>query len=143
MLSSLRNLFGNSKPRVDVEWLRKLGESDIFVLSATVSEGIDAKTITQDQLLAEIREAIERDKENQKRGYGVFIYTSEGKRRLPFFTSNKHVETFCGEYSKERNRVYPFMWLQTKGTFLAKIIPSSCDLIVMNDKSKDERVLST
>jgi hypothetical protein len=34
------------------------------------------------------------------------------------------------------------MVLQAKGTILGKIAPSSCDVVVMNDKSADERVLS-
>jgi hypothetical protein len=34
------------------------------------------------------------------------------------------------------------MVLQAKGALLGKIAPSSCDVVVMNDKSTDEHVLS-
>jgi hypothetical protein len=143
MLTGIRNLFNKSKQTADDEgWLRQLGQTDIFIISATISDGIDATTMTKDQLLAEIRQALERDRENQKKGYGFFIYNAAGQRRLPFFTSNDHAQKFCGEYSKQRNRVFPFMVLQAKGTVLGRIILSSCDLVVMNDMSADERVLS-
>ena len=153
MLKRLRSIFtssnfnlapgGPAPAGAGDELLRELGTRPIFVISATVSEGIDASSMTKDQLLAEIRQALERNKTNQQKGYGLFVYSANGQRRLPFFTSNEYVQTFCGEYSKERNRVFPFMVLETKGTFLGKIVPSSCDVVVMNDKSTDERVLST
>jgi len=146
MLKLLHAIFksSNANPAAPPEgddFLREIASKPILVISATVSEGIDASAMTQDQLLAEIRKALERDKENQK-GYGLFVYTVNGQRRLPFFTSNEHAQKFCGEYSKERNRVFPFMVLEANGTFLGKIVPSSYDLVVMNDKSEDERVLS-
>jgi hypothetical protein len=143
MLDGLRKLFSKSRPPPDAPaWLRELGDATILVISATVSDGIDARSMTQEQLLAEIRQALERDKQNRQKGYGLFVYAAEGRRRLPFFTSNEHAQKFCGEYSKERNRVFPFMVLQTKGTVLGKIVPSSCDLVIMNDKSADQRTLS-
>lgn len=153
MLKLLRAIFKSSNTKVapgvspspagDDEFLREIASKPILVISATVSDGIDASTMTQDQLLAEIQQALERDKENQQKGYGLFVYTANGQRRLPFFTSNEHAQKFCGEYSKERNRVFPFMVLEAEGTFLGKIIPSSCDVVVMNDKSEDARVLSS
>jgi len=129
-------------PAEDDDFLREIASKHIFMISATVSEGIDASSLTQDQLLADIRQALERDKENRQKGYGLFVYTANGQRRLPFFTSEEHAQKFCGEYSKERNRVFPFMVLEAEGTFLGKIVPSSYDLVVINDKSEDERVLS-
>jgi hypothetical protein len=152
MLKRLRSIFtssnsnlaagGSAPPGAGDEFVRQLASKPIFVISATVSEGIDARSMTKDQLLAEIRQALERDKECQRDGYGLFVYSADGQRRLPFFTSNEHAQRFCGEYSKERNRVFPFMVLETNGTFLGKIVPSTCDVVVMNDKSPDERVLS-
>ncbi|HZZ44745.1 MAG TPA: hypothetical protein VFE58_17545 [Tepidisphaeraceae bacterium] len=143
MLSGIRKLLGKSETSQSAPpWLRDLGETSIFVISATVSEGIDASTMTQEQLLGEIRQALERDRENQQKGNGLFHYLANNQRRLPFFTSNDHATKFCGEYSKQFNRVFPFMVLQTQGTFLGKLLPSSFDVVVMNDKSDDERVLS-
>jgi hypothetical protein len=143
MLSAIRKLFGKTEaPGAAPSWLRELGETWIFVISASVSEGLDANTMTKEQLLAEIRQALERDRENLQKGYGLFTYLDNGQRRLPFFTDNDHAQKFCAEYSKERKRVFPFMVLQIKGSVLGRVAPASCDVVVMNDKSADERVLS-
>src|SRR5690349_20161420 len=114
MLKRLRAIFtssnfnlapgGPAPPGSGDEFLRQLGSSEIFVIAATSTEGIDARTMTQDQLLAEMRKELERDRENQEKVYALSIYkTAEGQRRLPFFTSNDHAKEFCAEYSKERN----------------------------------------
>jgi hypothetical protein len=141
MWSGLRRFFSKAQPAT--ERPAALGGVPIFVISATVSEGIDAGAITREELLAEVRQALERDKENQKEGYGLFVYTgADGRRRLPFFTSNDHAQQFCAEYSKERHRVFPFMVLETTAAFLGMISRTSCDVVVMNDKTADEHVLS-
>jgi hypothetical protein len=152
MLKRFRSIFrssnfnlspgGPAPPGAGEEFLQQLATKPVFVISETLSEGINASSMTQEQLLAEIRQALERDKANRQKGYGLFVYSASGQRRLPFFTSNEYAQTFVNEYSKERNRFFPFMVLETKGTFLGKIAPSSCDVVVMNDKSADERVLS-
>jgi hypothetical protein len=150
MIGRLRTIFSNAKfsagsasPKTaDEAFLRELADLDIFVIAGTQGEGIDAGTMTKEQLLTEIRRALERDRENQQKGYTLFVYSVAGKRRLPFFTSNEHAQRFCGEYSKVRKRVFPFTVLQVKGTFLGKVAPSSCDVVVLNDKSSNERVLS-
>ena len=101
MLSGIRKLFGKSEVTASPSsWLRDLGETSIFVISATVSEGIDASAMTKDQLLAEVRQALERDKENQQKGYGLFVYVADGQRRLPFSASNGHAQKFCGGPNK-------------------------------------------
>jgi hypothetical protein len=142
MLNRLRDIF-RSKTNATDSFLQELGTSDLFVISATRSHGIDARALTQEQLLAEIRRELEHDKKNQEAGYSLFVYTTaSGQRRLPFFSSAKHAEIFCGEYSKERNRVFPLMVLQTRGTFLAKVSVSNGETVVLNDKSPDERVLT-
>ena len=61
---------------------------------------------------------------------------------LPFFTSHDHAQTFVGEYTKERNRVYPFQMLGVKGSLLAQMLPAT-DILVMNDRSADEIVCRT
>lgn len=143
MLRAIRKLFGQPQSSSDVDaFVRDLGNADVFVIAATRSEGIDANKLTKDNLLAAIREAMERDQEDQKNGYSLFVYVENGQRRLPFFTSNDHAQTFCGEYSKQRDRVFPFMLLGVKGSFLGKSTAEMCDVVVMNDKSPDERALS-
>ena len=142
MLNRLRNLLRSASADAD-RFVRDLGVADLFVIGSTDSEGIDAKTLTGDTLLAAIRAELERDQERQQSGYGLFSYTTAaGERRLPFFTTSKHAERFCGEYSKERDRVFPFMVLQTRGTFLAKVRLAHGQIAVLNDKCPDERVLS-
>lgn len=68
-------------------------------------------------------------------GFAPFVYEQEGRRRLPF------AQAFVSESSKERNRVYPFQSLGVRGSLLAQLLPA-CDLLVMNDRSPDEVVLS-
>jgi len=146
MFSALNNLFGRYKttvasaPAADREaFLRQIGASSIFVIAAMQGDGIDPRGMTKEQLLAEIQRAAKDLSERQ--GFAPFVYEADGHRRLPFFTSNDHAKAFCGEYSKQRNRVYPFQLLGVKGTLLAKML-SACDLLVMNDRSPDEVVLS-
>ncbi len=123
MLHRLRTLFsnvkfpaGSSPPKsADESFLHELADLDVFVIVRTQSDGIDAATMTQEQLLAEIREALERDRESQRKGYGLFVYSDGGHRRLPFFSSNEHAQGFCAQYSKERKRVFPFMGAADQG----------------------------
>jgi hypothetical protein len=143
MLNRIRSIFGlSSTPPEDVSWLRQLGDTDIFVIAAMDTDGIDASTLTKEQLLAQIRGALERNRQARREGYALFVYSATQDRRLPFFTSNDHAQRFYGEFSKARNRVFPFMVLQTKGSFLGKIVPGSCDVVVMNDHNPDERPLT-
>jgi hypothetical protein len=110
MMDGLRKLFGKPKHQAnDAAWLQQFGAADIYAISATASDGIDASNLTQDQLLAEIRQALERDQENRKKGYNLFTYSASDQRRLPFFTDNDHAQKFCGEYSKEKT-VYFRSW---------------------------------
>ncbi len=142
MLNKIRKLLRRA-PVAEEPFLRQLADSELFFIAATDSQGIDAKTLTQEQLLAEIRRELERDQQNRRGGYSLFVYsTGTGERRLPIFTSSQHAETFCGEYSRERNRVFPLMVLQTRGGFLATLRPASGERVVLNDKTPDECVLS-
>jgi len=147
MVSFLRKLFG--KPHAikqlarggDREaFLRTLGETDIFVIAAIEGDGLDASTMTPEQLLAEIERAA-KDLNERQDGFAPFVYERNGRRRLPFFTSNTRAETFVGEYSKERNRVYPFQLLGVKGSLLAQLLPA-CDDLAMDDRTDAEVVLS-
>ena len=142
MLRRLRNIF-RPKPTAADPFIVQLARSELFFIAATESPGIDAKGLTSEALLTAIREALEQDKQNQQSGYGLFVYqTPSGERRLPLFSTSKHAETFCGEFSKERNRVFPFMVLQTRGTFLKTVQAGANQTVVLNDKCPDERVLS-
>ena len=120
-------------------FLHQLGDLDIFIIAAMQSDGIDPNGMTQEQLLAEVERAAKDLSERE--GFEPFVYDRGGQRRLPFFTSNTHAQTFAGEYSKERNRVYPIQLLGVKGSLLAQVLPA-CDVLVMNDRSADEVVLS-
>jgi hypothetical protein len=147
MAGLLRKLFG-SRPTVEQlasggdreAFLRALGETDIFVIAAIEGDGLDPSAMTKEQLLAEIERAA-KDLNERQDGFAPFVYERNGRRRLPFFTSNDHAQTFVGEYSKERNRVYPFQLLGVKGSLLAQLLPS-CDNLAMNDRTEAEVVLS-
>ena len=120
-------------------FVRQLGESDIFIIAAIEGDGLDPSAMTKEQLLAEIERAA-KDLNDRQDGFAPFVYERNGRRRLPFFTTNDHAQTFVGEYSKERNRVYPFQSLGVKGSLLAQLLPA-CDDLVMNDRSEAEVVL--
>jgi len=146
MAGFLRKLFGMASalepasPTADRgAFLRHLGEQDIFIIASMKGDGIDPKGMTKEQLLAEIKSAAKDLSEDKARE--PFVYERDGKRRLPFFTSNDYAQTFVGAYSKERNRVYPFQLLGVKGSLLARVLPA-CDMLVMNDRSADEIELS-
>src|SRR5256885_1756859 len=117
MAGFLRKLFGkaSASPTSDRgAFLRQLGAQDIFVIAAMQGDGIDPKGMTKEQLLAEIERSAKDLSERQ--GFEPFVYDKDGQRRLPFFTSNDYAQTFVGEYSKERNLVYPFQLLGVKGS---------------------------
>jgi hypothetical protein len=111
----------------------------VIVLAALQSDGLDAATLTQEGLLAEIERAAKDLSERD--GFDPFLYRSEDTRCLPFFSTAHHAQTFCGEYSRERNRVFPFQTLTVRGSVLASLLPG-CDVLVLNPWSADEYVLS-
>ena len=120
-------------------FIRALVEADITVLAALQSEGLDAATFTQEELLAEIERAAKDLSERDS--FEPFVYRSGETRCLPFFSTADHTQTFCGEYSKERNRVFPFQTLAVRGSVLVSLLPG-CDALVLNPRSADEYVLS-
>lgn len=147
MTGFLRKLFGKV-PAIEQlahgsdreAFLHTLGEADIFVIAAIEGDGLDPTTMTKEQLLAAIEQAAT-DLNDRQDGFAPFVYERNGRRRLPFFTSHARAETFVGEYSKERNRVYPFQLLGVKGSLLARLLPA-CDDLAMNDRTDPEVVLS-
>ena len=128
MLSFLRKLFERA-PEIERlarggdrdAFLRRLAESDVFVIAAIEGDGLDPSTMTQEQLTAEVERAA-KDLSERKDGFAPFVYERDGRRRLPFFASNARAVAFVGKYSKERDRVYPFQLLGVKGS----VLPNSC-----------------
>jgi hypothetical protein len=120
-------------------FIRALVEADVTVLAALRSEGLDAATFTQEALLAEIERAAKDLSERDN--FQPFLYRSSDSQRLPFFSTPGHAQTFCGEYSKERKRVFPFQTLTVRGSMLASLLPG-CDALVLNPGTADEYVLS-
>jgi hypothetical protein len=146
MFDRLRNLLGKpnkSAPSAHTsgrdDLIQKLLQSDILIIAAMQSDGIDPKGLTKEQLLEEIRRTLEDTK--QRQNFQPFVYEADGKRRLPFFSSQGQAEKFVGWYSKLRNRVFPFQILGVKGSLLPTLLPA-CDVLVMNDRCDDELVLS-
>jgi hypothetical protein len=139
MLNGLRKLFAKRAPPQSAReiFLAKLRDADVFIIARMQGDGIDPKSLTKEQLLSEIRLAAK--DLNERQSFQPFIYDADGGRRAPFFMTNDHAQKFCGEYSKERNRVYPFQLLGVKGSLLATLIPA-CDFLVANDRSVDEIV---
>jgi hypothetical protein len=111
----------------------------VTVLAALQSKGLDATTFTQECLLAEI-ERVAKDL-SERESFEPFLYQSGDLQCLPFFSTADHAQTFCGQYSKERNRVFPFQTLTVRGSLLASLLPA-CDVLVLNPGTGDEYVLS-
>src|SRR5205823_2967495 len=101
-------------------FVRALIEADVTVLAALQSDGLDVATFTQEALLAEIERAAKHLSERDS--FEPFLYRSGDTRCLPFFSTADHAETFCGDYSKERNRVFPFQTLTVRGSVLASLL---------------------
>jgi type III secretion system (T3SS) SseB-like protein len=143
VLNAIRKLLGKknaASPGSPQEGLLgELAASTVWVFAAMQGDGLDAKSMTPEQLLAELRRAAEELARQQE--FAPFVYERDGQSRLPFFTSEDHAQVFAGEYAKERNRVYPFEMLGVKGALLPKLSTLS-DVLVMNDRSPDEVVLT-
>jgi hypothetical protein len=146
MFQALAKLFGKrdrlsalSRQADRTGFIHALIEADVTVLPALQSEGLDAATFTQEELLAEIEKAAK--DLNERDSFEPFVYRSGETRCLPFFSTSEHAQTFCGEYSKERNRVFPFQTLGVRGSVLVSLLPG-CDALVLNPRSADEYVLS-
>jgi hypothetical protein len=120
-------------------FISALIDADVTVLAALQSEGLDAATFTQEELLAEIERAAK--DLNERDGFEPFLYRSGDIRCLPFFSTADHAQTFCGEHSKERNRVFPFQTLTVRGSVLASLVPG-CDALVLNPRTAYEYLLS-
>jgi hypothetical protein len=147
MFNLLRRLVGRRDALVDAgrrtsgaDFVRAVVSADVFVIAAMQSEGLDAATFTQEQLLVEL-ERVVRDLNDREGGFEVFVYERDGASRLPFFSSQEHCQTFCGEYSKRAGRVFPFQLLGVKGSVIAPF-SKSFHLLVLNDWTPDERPLS-
>ena len=77
---------------------RQSGAADVFVIAAMQSEGLDAVSRAGNKLLAEL-ERVARDLSDRENGFQVFVDERDGTSCLPFFSSLKQCQTFCGEYS--------------------------------------------
>lgn len=145
MFSQIRKFFGKPGTGDDTplsdssDFFRRLAVMDIFIIAAIEGDGLDPKSFTKEQLLAEIRRSAK--ELSERKNHKPFVYTVEGQRRLPFFSDMDHAQKFVGEYSKERNRMYPFQLLGVKGSVLAQLSPTA-DVFIMNDRNNDEKAIS-
>jgi hypothetical protein len=140
MLNVIRRFLNKQSTAAPREGLLgELAASTVWLFAAMDGDGLDPRSMSTEELLAELRRAAEDLARRQE--FSPFVYEKDGQRRLPFFTSEEHSQVFAGEYSKERNRVYPFELLGVKGALLPKLSALS-DVLVMNDRSPDEVVLT-
>jgi len=148
MAGFFRKLFGGSSKAATPSALAgddaaaladRLCSADILVFAAFEGDGLDPSTMTREELLAAVERAA-KDLAERSDGFEPFTYERDGVRRLPFFTSDEHAQTFVASYSEERGRVFPFQMLGIRGDLLAKLWPA-CDQLVMNDRTAEEFVL--
>jgi hypothetical protein len=147
MLKFLARLVGCRDPLVKMgrrlsgeDFVRSIALADVYVIAAMQSKGHDPATLTQEEMLAEI-ERVARDLGEREGDFEVFIYQQDGRPCLPFFSSLDQCQTFCGEYSKQENRVIPFQILGVKGSALAGCA-RGVERVILNDWTPDERPLS-
>jgi hypothetical protein len=148
MLDLLWKLVGRKKSSASDEsraaFIRELGKTELFFLRALHGDGIPTNELTKERLLAEFRREMEaaRDKE----GFRTFVYERNGNRVLPFFTSEEKAQMFCGEYSKQQNRVYPFQVVSISPIttpVVVMVLLVNGDVLILNDRCPDESVIST
>jgi len=149
MIGPLRNLFKRRDSNNDLarlargtdraRFLQRIGQSDIMVIVAPDGDGLDPHAMTREQMLSEVERAAKGLNERAE-GFAPFVYERGGRRRIPFFTSDAHAQTFVGEYSREWGRVYPFQLVTVRGVLLGSLAPA-CDEFAMNDRSPDEVIL--
>lgn len=113
--------------------------ADIWLLAEMQSEGLDPTESTQEEILAEMERSAKELSEMDE--FRPLIYLRDGTDCLPFFSSQKHLHAFIGEYSKSRNKMFPFQAFQIKGSMLADQIQPD-RVLVLNDCSPNERLLS-
>jgi hypothetical protein len=146
MLKLLKSLFKLADPLVAAgqksdsdAFVRAIVLADVHILAAINGEGLDPSA-SREQVLAEIERAA-RDLSDHKKGFEAFVYERNGASCLPFFSSLRHCETFCGEYSKFHYRMFPFKVLGVKGSVVAAAA-ANVENLIMNDWTSDERPLS-
>lgn len=120
-------------------FIETMGQCRPYVLAAMQSEGLDAETFSAEDLIEEVARCA-RDL-SERETFACFQYELDGSDRLPFFSSEKNAQTFCGEYSKMLNRVFPFQLLEVHPSAIADLI-DCCDELVFNDQSSDEQTLT-
>ena len=104
------------------------------------SDGLDPDTVTEGELIAELERVAQ---EMAELDYiEPFVYVRDGRRHLPIFSSVKAAEKFTGEFSRRRNKVYPFKCLGVDGTTLCSLL-CMCDVVVLNDSTDGEYVLTS
>ncbi len=139
-ISRRRNALENAARRTSGHaFVQAIGIADVFVIASMQSEGLDPTTHTPEELLAEA-ERVGRDLSEQKE-FWPLVYDRDGTSCLPFFSSPRHCQTFIGEFSKSRNRVFGFQVLGVKGSVIASCA-RGVERVVLNDWSPEQRPLS-
>jgi hypothetical protein len=135
-----RNALENAARRTSGHaFVHAIGIADVFVIASMQSEGLDPTMHTPEELLAEA-ERVGRDLSERKE-FWPLVYDRDGTSCLPFFSSPHHYQTFIGEFSKSRNRVFAFQVLGVKGSAIASWA-SGVERVVLNDWSPEQRPLS-
>lgn len=146
MLGVLRRIFRSRDALRDAgrrmagrDFAAAIAGADIIVIGELQSDGIDPTEMTGEQLLAEVERAAKALSERTE--FRLFMYERDGVLCLPFFSSTKHCDAFCGEFSKRRNRVFPFEVYTVSGDTIAGR-HLDADVLVLNDGTSDARLLS-
>ncbi len=113
--------------------------AEIWIPTANKEKGLDASTATDEQIIDHLENAVrsmDAAEESQP-----LVYEDNGRRRLPFFSKRKYLQTFAGEYSKKRNMIEAVHFISVEGLVLGGFM-EACDEFVLNDSTNTEFCLS-
>jgi len=109
--------------------------TEIWIPTANKEKGVDASSATDEEIIDHLANAAE--SVGTTEDYRPLVYEEAGRRRLPFFSKRRYLQTFAGEFSKNRNVIDLFNFIAVDGLALVGVL-GICDDLVMNDKSKTE-----
>ena len=109
--------------------------AEIWIPTANKEKGVDASTATDEEVIDHLVNAARSVDTAEE--YRPLVYEEAGRRRLPFFSKKKYLQTFAGEYSRMRNVIDVVHFIPVGGLSLGGFM-EVCDDFVLNDSTNIE-----
>lgn len=123
-----------AKKRDRAGFEREFVSREVVVLQAPAKE-LDPSLMDEETLLREIESATRALSEAE--GITPYIYSHNGVKVFPLFSSQENAQTFIGELSKERGKIIPFGFIEIFGRDLLKYLRMDCR-VVLNPRTRGE-----